>query len=61
LKQIFTFGYGQIHRGKYVVIEGPTREDCRDAMIKRFGMDWAFRYEYYRLDAIKKAGLKELK
>jgi len=61
VKQIFTFGYGQKHKGRYVIIEGENREHCRDKMIQRFAMNWANRYDYHRLESIKKAGLEELK
>jgi len=61
ITQIFTFGYGQQHKGRYVVIEGKTKEDCRAEMIRRFGMNWAFQYNDYRIEAIKRAGLRELK
>lgn len=59
VKFLFTFGYGQKNKGKYVVIEGITREDCRNEMIRRFGMEWANIYPYYRLSQMQKAGLTE--
>ena len=61
IKQIYTFGHGQKHRGKYVIIEGENREHCRDQMIARFQYRWAHKYEYHRLEAIKKSGMIELK
>ena len=61
MRQIFTFGRGQEHKGKYVVIDAPTREDCRTEMIRLYGMNWAYIYEAYKLPAIINAGLTELK
>ncbi len=61
MKRIFTFGYGQKNRGRFVIINGNNREDCRNKMIQSFGMEWAFVYDEYRLEAIKRSGLRELK
>ena len=60
MKRIFTFGVGQRHRGKYVIITGKTKEDCRNKMIEKHGMNWAFVNDLYMLDRIQKAGLTEL-
>ena len=60
VKQIFSFGKGQKHKGCYVVIEGKDREACREEMIKRFGMNWAYRREYYMLSRYIKAGSKRI-
>jgi len=61
IKQIFSFGKNQIHKGCYVVIEGKDREACRTKMVERFGYEWAFIDEYYRLEKMKEKGMVELK
>jgi len=61
VKMIYTFGVGQKHRGKYVVIKGKDREDCRDKMIAKHGMEWAYVYEFSKLADLERIGLKELR
>ncbi|MEU4399738.1 hypothetical protein [Micromonospora orduensis] len=39
----FTFGSGQEHDGKYVVIHG-TYDSARDEMLEHFGNRWSFQY-----------------
>ena len=40
---VFTFGYGQQHEGKYVVVHGEFLE-ARKKMIEKYGKEWAFQY-----------------
>lgn len=61
VRYVFTFGFSQKNLGRYVIIKGKNKENCRDRMIARFGMKWANQYEFWKLDRIKAAGLKELK
>ena len=41
----FTFGVGQEHCGKYVVIHG-NFIDSRQKMYERFGSKWSMQYRY---------------
>ena len=58
---IYTFGYGQKHKGYYVIIKGKDRESCRDEMISKHGMEWSDAHEFTSLDRLQRAGLRELK
>ena len=40
---VFTFGSGQEHAGKYVLIQG-TFNEARTKMVERYGTKWAFQY-----------------
>lgn len=40
----FSFGHGQIHRGRYVKIFGTFRS-ARDQMFAHFGPRWSMQYE----------------
>ena len=66
-KYYFTFGYGQLHENKYVVIEADTYEEAREEMYNRFGTKWSFQYtekEWVDKDGITMAenwNLAELK
>ncbi len=43
MKWYFTFGFGQVHEGRYHVIEG-SYKDARERMVEKFGKKWAFQY-----------------
>ncbi|WP_433651065.1 hypothetical protein ACQP2C_00030 [Micromonospora zamorensis] len=55
----FTFGSGQQHDGKYVVIHG-THDAARDEMIAHFGNRWAFQYGTADRAGVDEFGLVEL-
>jgi len=42
-KWYFTFGSGQVHDGRYVVIEG-TSSEARAKMFEMFGEEWSMQY-----------------
>lgn len=55
----FTFGSGQQHDGKYVVIPG-TYDDARDEMFRHFGNAWSFQYASPERAGVEEFGLVEL-
>jgi len=44
MKWYFTFGHGQEHFGKYIIIEGEFNE-ARDKMFSMFGPKWSMQYD----------------
>jgi len=61
IKQIFTFGYGQLHQGGYTVIEAETRNECRKEMHHRYGRKWAFQYDSEEDAGVERFGLRLIK
>ena len=57
--QIFTFGVGQRHEGKYIKIFGTSKGDCRKRMFEIFGQKWASQYNNERQAGVKEYDLKE--
>ena len=55
----FTFGCGQEHAGKYVVLFG-TCQSTRDEMWKLFGEKWAFQYKTAEEAGVEKWSYKKL-
>lgn len=41
----FTFGFGQPHAGRFVVIDALGWGEARDEMVRRFGRVWGFQYD----------------
>ncbi len=60
-KQVFTFGMGQAHAGKYFVIKAKTKEKCSERMFELFGDKWSMQYDSEEEAGVKRFGLKELK
>ena len=60
MKRIFTFGHGQEHRGKYVIVHGKDREECRNKMVKQYGYEWAFVNDEHMLERMKEKGFTQL-
>ncbi|MEU4640870.1 hypothetical protein [Micromonospora sp. NPDC023814] len=56
---IFTFGSGQKHDGKYVVIPG-TYSEARAEMLRHFGNAWSFQYAAVDRPALDEVGMVEL-
>lgn len=54
VKQVFTFGWGQLHHDRYHVIYAETKQKCTEVMFYRFGTKWSMQY-----DNEKQAGVKE--
>lgn len=44
-EHIFTFGFGQVHQGGYVVIDADSTTEARDEMFRRFGDKWSMHYQ----------------
>jgi len=61
MKQIFTFGYGQKHEGKYYVINAKTKDECRAKMFELFGQKWSFQYNSEKAAGVEEFNLKRLK
>lgn len=56
---IFTFGSGQQHDGRYVVIPG-SYDEARAEMLARFGNRWSFQYRLDERAEIESHGATEL-
>ena len=61
VKQVFTFGFGQPHEGKYFVIKAKTKDKCRKKMFELFGQKWSMQYNNEEEAGVERFGLKELK
>ena len=61
MKQVFTFGFGQKHEGKYVVISGKSKADCRKRMFDMFGQKWSSQYDSKEDAGVDEFNLVELK
>lgn len=61
MKQVFTFGCGQVHDGKYIVISGKSKAGCRKKMFDMFGQKWAFQYNNKEDAGVERFNLVELK
>lgn len=56
---IFTFGSGQKHDGKYVVIPG-TYDGARAEMLRHFGNAWSFQYPAADRPSLDEVGMVEM-
>jgi hypothetical protein len=56
---VFTFGEGQAHRGRYVVIAG-TFDDARAEAYRRFGRLWSRQYASREDAGVARFGLVPL-
>jgi hypothetical protein len=44
VRQVFTFGSGHEHNGRYVVIEAESEQKCRELMFAHFDRKWSMQY-----------------
>jgi len=57
-KYYFTFGFGQEHVGKYVIINATSEDLARKRMFDKYGPKWAFCYNkegWFKPDGISQA------
>jgi len=59
-KQVFTFGFGQLHENCYTVIWGKDKADCRAKMFQEYGQKWSMQYNSEEEAGVGKFHLKEI-
>ena len=61
MKFWFTFGFGQMHENGYHVIEAKNEREAREEMVRKFGDQWAVRYNSAEEAGVEEYHLREVK